>query len=242
MNTRPLIAPIERGEVAGFSVVKDVPSKLPAMVESGDADLGLLPAGYCVTRPGLALVPGVGIACRGPVRSILLLTRGDVRETRTIAATTSSMSSVRLLRVLLRDHFKQPAELAAADRPMDCLDRGDADGALLIGDPALQVEPGNYRTYDLGEEWFRFTGLPFVFALWAGPDAAIAERAAPGLAQAMRMGRSEIPRISEEAAEDLDLPAGLCEDYLSNYIIHDVGEAEMAGYDLFRQLTTKETP
>src|SRR6185312_8408957 len=166
LNTHPLIDSVESGEIPGFEVVRDLPSRLPALVESGSADLGLLPCGYCVRHPELTLMEGAGIACRGPVRSILLLTRGDIRGCRHIAVTTSSMSSVKLLDLLLRRAFENDAVLIPSDDPVRKLRSGEVDGALLIGDPALQVESGSFRAYDLGEEWFRLTGLPFVFALW----------------------------------------------------------------------------
>ncbi|HET6384121.1 MAG TPA: menaquinone biosynthesis protein [Armatimonadota bacterium] len=236
LNTRPLIAALENGAVPGYEVTRDVPSRLPEKVQSGEADFGLLPMGYCAWHPELTLAPGVGIACRGPVRSILLLTRGMVRDARRIAATNTSMSSVAMLRLLLKHHFGSGAELTSSGEPVSMMEAGDVDGALLIGDPALQVDAGQYRTYDLGEEWFRFSGLPFVFAMWAGPDAGLAERVTPDLVQAMRLGRTAIPSLAEDAAVELGLPPGFCEDYLTNYIIHDVGDAEMEGYALFKKL------
>jgi chorismate dehydratase len=236
LNTRPLISVLETGEIPGYQVMADVPSRLPALVEGGEADLGLLPVGYCVERPELALVENVGIACRGPVRSILLLTRQSARECSRIAVTTSSISSVALLSLLLEHWFKSEAELTPAASPVQALERGDADGALLIGDPALQAEEVSGRTYDLGEEWFRLTGLPFIFALWAGPDRAIAEKAAPDLFRAMVQGRADIPRLAAEAAPRLGLPASVCEEYLSHYIIHDIGEAELRGFAAFREM------
>ena len=239
LNTRPLIESLVSGWIPGFIVQVDIPSRLPARVESGEADLGLLPAGYLCSHPELVIAPGAGIACRGPVRSILLLTRGDVRNGRLIAATNTSMSSVRLLKLLLEIRYHSGAEVVISSTPDRDLRDGLVDGALLIGDPALQVDPTGFRSYDLGEEWFRETGLPFVFALWAGPDAELVGRAAPDLVRAMQLGRAMIPRIAVEAAAALSLSAGLCEDYLANYIIHDVGESEMEGYSLFRQMVTE---
>lgn len=240
LNTRPLIEPIARGEFPQFRLTEDLPSRLPAQIESGEADIGLLPCGYIARHPFLSIAPGAGIACKGPVRSILLLSGKPAREWRRIAVTTSSMSSVALLGILLRQHFKVDCERTPAENPMESLRTGAADGALLIGDPALQVDPGAFRTYDLGEEWFRMTGLPFVFALWAGPDAEIAKRAAPLLTASMRQGRSLIPEIARLAAPKLNLPEGLCEDYLSHFIIHDVGPQEMSGYELFREMLNAE--
>lgn len=236
LNTRPLIHALLTGEVPGYDVVQDVPSHLPAMVQRGDAALGLLPCGYCALHPELSLVEGVGIACRGPVRSILLLTRREARLSEQIAVTKTSMSSVALLKLLLTRHFGSKAAVTPSDDPVGDLQSGRADGALLIGDPALQVEGGEWRTYDLGEEWFRLTGLPFVFALWAGPDRELVERVTPDLVRAMKIGRAAIPALAAEAGPELGLPPGLCEDYLSNFIIHDVGPSEIQGYQLFKEM------
>jgi chorismate dehydratase len=240
LNTRPLIDAFERQEIAGYRVIKDVPSRLPALVETGQADLGLIPAGYCASHPELFISPGAGIACHGAVASILLVTRGEVAHCRRIATTTESMTSVRLLAVLLKHHFKVAAELSPSRRPLDEMAAGRADGALLIGDPALQARPGALHTLDLGTEWASFTGLPFVFALWAGKDAAIAAQAAPDLVRAMESGRLAISRLAQDAAPELGLPVGLCEEYLDEYIVHHIGAAEMRGYERFCALLQED--
>src|SRR5208337_4411911 len=111
----------------------------------------------------LVILPGVAIASRQPVRSILLVSRVPLEKIRSVALDTSSMTSVALTQVLFAKWWGgAPIFSAMAPDIHQMLEQHDA--GLLIGDPALQIDRSHYFTYDLAEEWIRLTGRPFVFA------------------------------------------------------------------------------
>ena len=115
-----------------FQIVRDVPSRIAALLHAGEIDLGLIPS-IEYAEGDYAIVPGIAIASRGPVRSVTLLYKGRLEEIRRVAVDTSSRTSATLVRVLLRDRLGHDPEYAPMppDVPM-MLDRADA--ALVIGD------------------------------------------------------------------------------------------------------------
>lgn len=161
-------------ETADFEITYTVPSQCAEDLRSGAADIGIIPAITYATIPDLVILHDVAIAARGPVRSIVLVCKKPLKEVRTIAADTSSRTSVALTQVLCEKFWGGKRQLEPMAPELDrMLVRCDA--ALLIGDPALLVDRSRYRVYDLAEEWMRLTGKPFVFAFWAVRLAALGE-------------------------------------------------------------------
>ena len=142
----------------------EIPAVCADIVEAGRADLGLVPVTE-IARQSLEIVPGVGISCRGPVRSILLISRVPPGQIQRLSVDSSSRTSTQLARIILRERYGATPFLLRRPPNLETM-LEDADAALLIGDSALQLrEPqAPYETLDLGEEWFSLTGLPMVFA------------------------------------------------------------------------------
>ncbi len=167
LNTAPLMWDFANTSVGDkFDISYTIPSKCAAALRDGSADIGIIPAAAYTKISGLAIIPGIAIASLDAVRSILLVSKLPMDQIKSIAADNSSMTSVALLQVLLTRWFTQPAALHPADPDLAAMLQKH-DAALLIGDPALEVDRSQYHTWDLGSEWRRFTGLPFVFAFWA---------------------------------------------------------------------------
>jgi chorismate dehydratase len=167
LNTAPLMWDFEHGLASPeFEVSYTVPSQCAAELARGTADIGIIPTAAYATLPNLVVVPGVAIASKQPVRSILLVSHLPMDEIRTIALDNSSLTSVALTRVLFEKFWGGQRTFTSSAPELDSMLAGN-DAALLIGDPALQVDRVKYRTWDLAEEWIRFTGKPFVFAFWA---------------------------------------------------------------------------
>ena len=178
LNTWPLVWGFQHGPQRGlFDFRFDLPAVCAAAVGSGEAEIGLVPCAE-LDRLELDFFPELGIACEGPVRSILLVSKCPFGEIRTLAADSGSRTSVALTRIVLDQlHNCRPAIYAREPRLGEML--SDCDAALIIGDPALHLEPEAlpYRTMDLGEAWTRWTGLPMVFAVWAGKKAFLTAQA-----------------------------------------------------------------
>ena len=234
LNTVPLVWGMLHGEERGlFDLEFSIPSECADRLESGAADIGIVPAAE-IPRLGLATIPGAGIASRGPVRSILLVTKVPRAKIRVLAADTSSRTSVQLARILLeRNHGAKP--LLVPFRPdLDAMLEA-ADAALIIGDPALRVDARNspYQVIDLGEEWTATTGLPMVFAVWGGRRECVTPELAQPFLNSCRFGLSHI----EDIVRQESAPRGLSEDLVREYFARNVtllvGDEEQRGLDLF---------
>jgi chorismate dehydratase len=167
LNTAPLMWDFEHGAAGKqFEITYTVPSQCAAELAKGTADIGIIPSFAYATIPALRILPGVAIASKNAVHSILLVSRKPLEEIRTVALDSSSLTSVALTRILFEKYWggARTFDSHAPDLgPM----LAKYDAALLIGDPALKVDRSRYKTWDLAEEWIRFTHKPFVFAFWA---------------------------------------------------------------------------
>lgn len=213
-----------------FDLEFRVPAECADRVASGDADIGIVPS-FELTRQDLEIVPGAGIACRGAVRSILLIARRPAAEIRTLAADSSSRTSVQLARVILRRRYGAAAEIVAHPPDLDAMLQ-IADAALIIGDPALRIDPASlpYHVYDLGAEWVEMTGLPMVFAVWAGRRGVATAEVEEAFRGSWHYGHAHLEEI---VAASRGFAPGLVRRYLTDNIVHELGPREYEGMRLF---------
>lgn len=224
LNAEPSVYGLEREPA--FRVERDVPSRVAERLHAGEVDLGLVPSiEYAFGR--YAIVPGIAIASRGPVRSVCLFHPGPLERVRRVALDTSSRASVGLVRVLLHARLGRDPEYVGMAPSLDAM-LAEADAALLIGDPALDLESDVARL-DLGEEWTRLTGLPFVYAFWAGREGALRPDGVARLQRALREGTGALGEIAARQARGDAARAARYEAYLRDNIVYQLGEAEQAG-------------
>src|SRR6202035_860136 len=156
LNTAPLMWDFEHGDIgntaAAFDISYTVPSKCAADLAAGKADIGIIPAAAYASIPGLVILPGVAIASRRPVRSILLVSKVPLEQIRSVALDTSSLTSVALTKVLFSKWWGQGRSFTPMAPDIERM-MAAHDAGLVIGDPALKVDRSRYLTYDLAEEW-----------------------------------------------------------------------------------------
>jgi predicted solute-binding protein len=234
LNTTPLVWGMLHGpQQALFDLDFRIPSACADQMAGGAADIGIVPC-FELTRQDLEVIPGVGIACHGPVRSILLVSKRPAAEIRRLAVDSSSRTSVQLARVILERRYGAEYVAVAHAPDLDAMLRV-ADAALIIGDPALRLDPARlpYEVHDLGGEWVEMTGLPMVFAVWAAragvgtPDVAAAFR------ESCRYGRERMDEIVAAESAARGFAPALVREYLTRHIVHQLGPREYAGMDLF---------
>ena len=222
LNSRPLICDYDG------TVVFEHPSVLAEMLFADQLDVALVPVFEALRHPGYQLVDGAVIASDGPVFSVFLAYRGELSEIRKIALDPASLSSAHLLRVMLADFRGLHPEYGA-----------EGDARLLIGNQAIDFRMNkanaDWKILDLGWEWKRCTGLPFVFALWAmrsGVPPAVANE----LRALKERGIQHIPEIV-----DIDgLSTHEIRHYYLNECIHfDVGERGKAAIERYRAMLVK---
>lgn len=234
LNTRPLVHALETGRIEHrFDLSYDVPSRCAERLHSGDAHAALIPSIEIARGPvPYRVVPKVSISSLGPVRSVLLLHRKDPADIRTLALDVNSRTSSVLSRILLQKRYGcRPDILHLPPDAGRMLDRADA--AVIIGDAALGVDVTSCCAIDLGEAWTGLTGLPFVYACWAGRAGALDPGQTRQLIRAKALGLPEIPAIAADCALSHSGSAEFYADFMGNRIRYDFGEAELEGLNLF---------
>jgi predicted solute-binding protein len=222
------------GPQAGmFDLSFDIPAGCADRLASGAADIGIVPS-FELLKQNLTIVPGAGIACHGAVRSILLVSSRRPDQIRTLAADSSSRTSVELARMVLDLKYGvRPAVVRHAPDIEAML--GMADAGLIIGDPALRIEPAllPYHSLDLGVEWMDITGLPMVFAVWAARPGVRLDGVEEAFRESCRFGRERIDEIVAAEASKRCLDRGLAKEYLQHRIVHELGPREYEGLERF---------
>jgi predicted solute-binding protein len=234
LNTTPLVWGMLHGPQQGlFDLDFRIPSVCADQMASGAADIGIVPC-FELTRQDLEIVPGTGIACHGPVRSILLVSRRPAGEIRTLAADSSSRTSVQLARVILERRYGAEYVSIPHAPDLDAMLRV-ADAALIIGDPALRLDPAllPYEVHDLGGEWVEMTGLPMVFAVWAARRGAVTPEVVEAFRESCRYGRESMEEIVAAESARRGFAPGLVREYLTRHIVHELGLREYRGMELF---------
>jgi chorismate dehydratase len=234
LNTVPLVWGMLHGPQRGlFDVSFCLPSECAARMAAGEAEIGIVPS-VEAARQGLAVIRGAGIACHGPVRSILLVTKVAPERVRTLATDASSRSSAALARIVLERRYG--ARPRAVPMPPDVPAMLDtADAALLIGDPALRLRPEAlpYTTLDLGGEWCALTGLPMVFAVWACRPETAARDWTEAFLGSCRYGLEHLEDIVRAEAAPRGLSEALAREYLTHRVVLELGEREYEGMRVF---------
>jgi chorismate dehydratase len=172
---------MDRGAPAWIEVVEGVPGRLNGLLERGEIDVAPCSSiEFARNAERYRLLPDLVIGSRGPVRSIVFATTRPPQalDDALVAVPTASATSVVLLKVLLRLRWGVSARFRWFDQAAEDPFAAGADAALFIGDVALRQElyPQVPLRFDLGEEWWRHTGLPFAFAVWqagGGSQAAL---------------------------------------------------------------------
>ena len=238
LNTAPLMWDFEHEPaIPDFEISYTVPSQCAAELAAGTADIGIIPAAAYATIPNLMIVPGVAIASKQPVRSILLVSRMPMDEIKTIALDNSSLTSVALTRVLFEKFWGGQRRFTSSAPQLESMLAGN-DAALLIGDPALQVDRAKYRTWDLAEERIRFTGKPFVFAFWAVRQDALS-RSSLDLCAVFNKSRdhgleaNNLAQIAHAWSSKLGIAEAAAHDYLTRSIHFHLDEDCLDGLRLF---------
>ncbi len=234
LNTRPLVYGLEKNLVEhSFSLQKDVPSVCAQRLLEGEVELGVVPSiEYARAKGKWKIIPEICIASRGAVKSVSLFFKENISAIRKVALDSSSRTSVALLKIILQEKYELEAEFVMMAPDLDEM-LARADAALLIGDKALHYAAQNTHYLDLGEEWFDLTGLPFVYAFWAGNELALTNQDSEIIRASYRYGSKKVDEIAKNFAANQPLSWKFYHDYLTNNISYVFGEEEKQGLQEF---------
>ncbi len=234
LNARPLVYGLEsRPDL--FSLQYDVPARCAALLHDGSVDLALLPAIEYLRRPGYRIVPDVAVASSGPVASVALFTTRPTTAIRSIAIDSSSRTAVALLRILCAQWFDIEPKFVTMHPDLQAMLKR-CDAALLIGDAALFTEHEtvvDLDKIDLGEEWTAMTGLPFVWAFWAGRGDAVAAEHVHALRAARDAGAVAVDEVLAAHSPGDEEQAEVAREYLRNNVQFALTEEGRAGVKRF---------
>ena len=264
LNTAPLVWGFTDGPLEGrYDLSFAVPSQCAEDLRAGRVDIGVIPSIEYQRIENLVILPGMAVAARREVRSILVVARRPIERVRRFALDVDSRSSIALVRLLCRGLWGiEPEFVDAAPDPAAML--ADADAALLIGDPALRVRlkvdalagktPGGEGccggtedeqpvrgvdtlfVYDVAQQWREMTGLPCVLAVWAARRGVLTREVLADFAASKAYGLAHLGEIAEGAALKLDLPPRALEIYLRENIDYSLDDENLHGLDLFYRL------
>ena len=225
LNSKPLIH--------GYTgtITLEHPSALARDLAAGQLDAALVPTFEVLEHPHYALVDDVAIASDGPVFSVVLIYRGDLHNIRSVKLDPASRTSQNLIRVLLAEFHGLHPEFGS---------EGEAE--LIIGNQAIAYrecheQDAAFHVLDLGAEWKRCTGLPFVYAMWA-LRADLPNL--PEIAEAFRaLKRNGIANLEAVIADDDMGTPEFRRRYLTEHIRFHLGDAEKRGIARYRELLAK---
>ncbi|MEW6237710.1 MAG: menaquinone biosynthesis protein [Candidatus Omnitrophota bacterium] len=213
--------------------VRDVPSQLAPLLARGEIDAALLSSIELLRHPEYGYIPGMGICSENHVASVCLFAKGEPQDVKTAALDNRSLTSSILLRVLYAEYWRRQLQWISYAPPVE---NGlqIADAALAIGDAALEYG-GEERRIDLGEVWKRFSGFPFVFAVWIVRPGLPPESIRAPFAEAKRLGMENRRRLAAVCAEKGVKDAAFYYNYLTQNVGYDLGPKEQQGMEFFFQ-------
>jgi chorismate dehydratase len=241
LNARPLVYGLDRSP--RFDVRYDVPSECARLLHAHAIDVGLIPSIEFLRGGPYQIAPDLAIASRGPVASVAIFTTKPIPDVRSIALDTSSRTSVALVSVLCARRFKIEPRLESRGPDLDDM-LARCDAALIIGDNALFQSPivnksaipnpqSAIEKIDLGAEWTALTGLPFVWAFWAGRPGALDGADVAALQQARDEGVDRPDELAREYLSGTPERQAAGARYLRDNIKYYLGDDERAGLETF---------
>jgi len=250
INTAPFYSVWKKRNPNGdWKLIEAVPSQLNRLLHQGELDLGIVSSHeYALHPEQYHVLDGLSISSSGPVGSVYLFADCPLTELegKTVRLSPQSQTSNSLVRILLENFFElQPHYLASSEPSRE------ADARVAIGDEALRLyQTGKFYTVlDFGQAWNEYTGLPFVFAVWAvrmevwEKHAEEIKRIKNELLSCIREGRGALEAIAAESAPLIPMAVDDCFRYLKG-IEYDLGETKKKGLDRFFELLIerKEVP
>jgi predicted solute-binding protein len=261
LNTAPLVWGFTDGPLTGkYDLSFTVPSQCAEALRHGDVDVAIIPSIEYQRIENIVALPGMAVAAKGEVRSILVVAKKPIEMCRRIALDASSRSSQALVRILAREHWNiRPEFVESAPEASEMLK--DADAALVIGDPALRIAlkmealsvkvasggdccqgdpedmpvPGfeTIFVYDVAYQWREMTGKPCVLAIWAGRSELMTPEVVVDFEASKAYGLAHMRDISEAASLKLELPAKVLGRYLSDNIHFGLEPEYLEGLNLY---------
>lgn len=228
LNTKPLIYGFEQGMMKDeLELMIDYPAKIATFLQEDKIDIGLVPIAVIPTLKEHYLVSDYCIGCDGEVASVCLFSDVPLQEIETVFLDYQSRTSVELLKILLKEHWKISPTIINGTGEYQKNIYGRTAG-LVIGDRAFLQRQKSKYIYDLGRAWKEMTGLPFVFAAWIS-NKKLSANFIDAFNKANEKGLTSLDRILEKNKINLYS----LQKYYTLNISYKLDYAKKIGMDLF---------
>lgn len=237
LNSKPFLYGLKHSEInEKLDVSLDIPSKIVAKLSNNMADVGLIPVAGLADLKQYKIISNYCIGAFGEVKTVVLVSDVPLEEIDTVLMDYQSRTSVMLARVLAKFFWKKDFkwENTCADFQYKLI-KGNTAG-VLIGDRVFDIEGKFKYFYDLSEEWQKFTGLPFVFAVWAA-NKVIPDTLEQYFDSALKLGVKSIDKVV--AQEQAGYPGVDIYSYFTENICFKLDEAKREGMKKFLELVAK---
>ncbi|WP_199120861.1 menaquinone biosynthetic enzyme MqnA/MqnD family protein [Pedobacter sp. ASV28] len=222
-NTKPFIYGIEHSALKEkIDLSLDIPSDCAAKLIHNQVDIGLIPVAAIPFVPNASIISAYCIGSVGAVNSVFIFSKVPVQQIKTLKLDPQSRTSNNLAKVLLKFHFKTSVELITDDNI-------ETDAQVLIGDRTFGRKADFAYAYDMGEEWMKFTGLPFVYAAWVA-NKEIPQHFIDEFNEALKLGLSYRKELLKELPSHPDIDLA---DYLLHKLDFDLTDGKKKALDLF---------
>lgn len=229
LNCVPLYWGLARtGTLLDFELTKDTPERLSEQLIRGELDIApVTVVEFLRNADDLVAFPDLAVGCDGPVMSCVIVSKVPLEQLdkARVALGSTSRTSVRLAQLLLTEQYGVEPDYYTCPPDLSLMMR-EADAAVLIGDAALRASLHDaprlgLEVHDLGQMWKEWTGLPFVFAVWAARKDYLARephhvhKAHEAFLASRDLSLAEVDRVAEQAARWEDFDAELLEKYFT---------------------------
>lgn len=240
LNSKPFLYGLQHSPIAGkISLTTDIPSKVAAKLSFNHTDIGLIPVAGLEDLDEYYIIGNYCIGAVGKVKTVVLVSDVPLEEVETILMDYQSRSSVLLAKVLARFYWKKDFRWENTCNNFQNVSIGGKTAGVVIGDRVFDIENRFLNVYDLSEEWQKFTGLPFVFAVWAA-NKEIEPAFEIEFNAALEHGLKEIKSIIK--TEQANYPGVDIAGYFDQNISFELDQQKRAGMNKFLELARKLEP
>jgi chorismate dehydratase len=237
LNSRPFLYGLENSPILKeIDLSLDIPARTAEKLISNKIDIGLIPVGSLVDLPDYRVVGDYCIGAEGPVRTVILAGEVPVEKMEIILMDYQSRSSVLLTKVLAHYFWKKEFRWEKTCAHYESESIGGTRGGIVIGDRVFTVEKRFPFIYDLASEWNRFTGLPFVFAVWV-TRKDLPPEFLERFGKAIESGVLSVPEV--EKIEQPHYPGVDVYEYFTRNINYRFDARKKEGMSLFLELGKK---
>lgn len=231
LNSKPFIHGLKESEIMqNIDLQLDIPSVCAQKLLDNKVDVGLIPVAVIPLLKEPFIISDYCIGATGKVASVCLYSQVPLNEIKTILLDYQSRTSVTLVKVLAKEHWKIQPDWKNAETDFEDKIEGNT-AAVIIGDRTFGIEEKYPYRYDLAEEWQKLTGLPFVFACWVAnkplPPEFIEE-----FNSALKNGMDAIDQVSNEISATGTYSTDVAY-YLKNNISYSFDQPKKQGLELF---------